>query len=194
MVPSLRLGTLALSLARAFARAAPVQENEEMVTPNLTFLEKRAITPLTTAQVASYRPYTPCAAVPTCGQSSLLAWNYGVSLPLITDADLFPIPLWPDLFPGLSLDVQTHNGFGNAQALSAAPVLSAVKTTMSRFGASQVAVVGQSLGQGGNKPFVNYVNSQFPGAVARIDNKHDTLCGNFNDHGGPYDGVAVGYT
>ncbi|KXN91092.1 Lipase [Leucoagaricus sp. SymC.cos] len=249
MIPALRLGTLLLSFAAAFVSAAPVQENEETVTPNLTSLEKRATIPLSSAQVASYKPYTFYAAVTGCGPSSIMAWDCGAKcdansaftpvaaggdgglvqywyvgydsalksvivafqgtdaekiLPIVTDADFFLTPLRPDLFPGLSSDIQTHNGFGKAQALSAAAVLSAVKTTMSRFGASQVTVVGHSLGGAiatisgvhlrvnlppnttfklvtygcprvGNQAFVDFVNSHFPSAVARIDNRNDIV-------------------
>ncbi|KAF5362154.1 hypothetical protein D9756_002150 [Leucocoprinus leucothites] len=123
-------------------------------------------------------------------------------LPLLTDADLFLTPLNPQLFPGISPGIWTHNGFSHAQSLSAAPVLSAVQTTMSRFNTSRVAVVGASLGAAiamisgvhlkinlpstttfkivtyggprvGNKAFADYVDSHFPDVVFRIVNKRD---------------------
>ncbi|KAF5362552.1 hypothetical protein D9756_002124 [Leucocoprinus leucothites] len=125
-------------------------------------------------------------------------------LPLITDLDLIPTPLNPQLFPGIGPEILTHNGFAYAQSLSAAPVLSAVQTTMSRFNTSHVTVVGISLGAAlatissvhlkihlpstttfkvvtyggphvGNKAFANYVDSQFPDAVFRVVNKRDLV-------------------
>lgn len=159
---SLRLATVLLSFASAFVQAVPTQEeatNAE-VTPNLVSLEKRAVTRLTPAEVASFKPYTIFAAVPPCGPTSLLAWNCtkclsnpeftpvaaggdgGVIqiwfvgydpkldsvivtfqpadpskiLPILTGLDVFLTPLNPQMFPGVSPAVLTHNGFAYAQS------------------------------------------------------------------------------
>ncbi|KAF5361733.1 hypothetical protein D9756_002148 [Leucocoprinus leucothites] len=125
-------------------------------------------------------------------------------LPLLTDVDLILTPLSPQLFPGMSPGILTHNGFAHAQSLSAAPVLSAVKAAMSRFHTSHVTVVGHSLGAAiamisgvhlkvnlpstttfrlvtyggprvGNKAFADYIDSHFPNAVFRIVNKRDIV-------------------
>ncbi|KAF5379409.1 hypothetical protein D9615_006490 [Tricholomella constricta] len=67
-------------------------------------------------------------------------------IPLVTDADFFLTPLRSTLFPGLSSSIEVHDGFGDAQARSAASVLAAVKTAMSSNGATKVTIVGHSLG------------------------------------------------
>ncbi|RDB18517.1 Lipase [Hypsizygus marmoreus] len=123
-------------------------------------------------------------------------------LPVITDADFFLDELNSGLFPGVSTSVKTHNGFGEAQARSAAAVLSAVKTAMSRHGAIKVTIVGHSLGGAialissvysplhlpagtvfktvtygmprvGNQAFVDYVNARRD--VSRIVNQDDIV-------------------
>ncbi|KAF5361732.1 hypothetical protein D9756_002149 [Leucocoprinus leucothites] len=125
-------------------------------------------------------------------------------VPVLTDADIFLTPLNPQLFPGISPGILTHNGIANAQSLSAAPVLSAVQTTMSRFNTSHVTITGISLGAGiamisgvhlkvnlpstttfkivtyggprvGNKAFADYIDSHFPNAVFRVVNKRDII-------------------
>jgi hypothetical protein len=87
-----------------------------------------------------------------------------ISLPLLRDADFFLRPLDSDRFPGVSSSIKTHSDFADAQVLyvpfplmhsmtdvvlsrSADDVISAVRTTLSRFGTSHVTVVGHSLGQ-----------------------------------------------
>ncbi|KAJ3571300.1 hypothetical protein NP233_g3843 [Leucocoprinus birnbaumii] len=269
---SLRRATLLLSLALGFVQAAPVDTESEDTSVNLntTFLEKRETFPVSTAQVASFRPYSIYAAVPGCGVSSILAWNCAKcssnpqftpvaaggdggavqfwyvgydptldtvivsfqgtdaekmyvgtiwrilvkasadyldfirSLPILTDADFFLTPLSSSLFPGIGSSVETHNGFALAQSLSAAPVLSAVKSAMSRFSTTHVTVVGHSLGGAiatisavhlkvnlpstttfklvtygcprvGNQAFADFVDSHFSGAVSRIVNKKDIV-------------------
>jgi hypothetical protein len=80
MMLSLRLASLLLSFATAIIQAAPVQEDEAAVLQNLTSLETQADIPpiiLSTAEIASYKPYTFYAAVPGCGPQSILAWNCG---------------------------------------------------------------------------------------------------------------------
>ncbi|RDB18514.1 Lipase [Hypsizygus marmoreus] len=67
-------------------------------------------------------------------------------LPIITDANFFLMPLRTALFPGVSSSLQTHDGFGDAQARSAPNVLAAVKTAMTMYGATKVTIVGHSLG------------------------------------------------
>lgn len=67
-------------------------------------------------------------------------------LPLITDADFFLTNLDSSLFPGISSDIEVHNGFGDAQASTAADVLAAVESAMSTYGTNSVTMVGHSLG------------------------------------------------
>ncbi|KAG1738950.1 Alpha/Beta hydrolase protein [Suillus lakei] len=52
-------------------------------------------------------------------------------MPLITDADFFLTSLDSTLFPGVSSDIEVHNGFGDAQASTATDVLAAVESAMS---------------------------------------------------------------
>ncbi|KAF8075189.1 Alpha/Beta hydrolase protein [Lyophyllum atratum] len=109
-------------------------------------------------------------------------------LPLVTDADFFLDSLNPTLFPGVSS--------------SATAVLSAVKTAMSRYGATKVSIVGHSLGGAialitsvylplhlpagtvfktvtygaprvGNQAFVDYVNARRD--VSRVVNQDDIV-------------------
>ncbi|EKM50051.1 uncharacterized protein PHACADRAFT_130581 [Phanerochaete carnosa HHB-10118-sp] len=67
-------------------------------------------------------------------------------LPLLTDADLAPAPLSSSLFPSISPNVMVHSGFRDAQAMSASDVLSAVQSALGQHGATQVTMVGHSLG------------------------------------------------
>lgn len=76
-----RLVTLLLACAATIVHvnAAPVQNHTDETSPNLTSLEKRATIPLTSSQVASFRPYTNFAAVAGCPPATVLAWNCGMS-------------------------------------------------------------------------------------------------------------------
>ncbi|KAF9466208.1 lipase class 3 family protein [Collybia nuda] len=123
-------------------------------------------------------------------------------LPALTDADFFLSPLSTSLFPGVSSSVQVHNGFGDAQARSAAAVLAAVKTAMSANGATSVTIVGHSLGGAialissvylplhlpagttfktvtygmprvGNQAFADYVDSH--ASVSHVNNQDDIV-------------------
>jgi len=67
-------------------------------------------------------------------------------LPLVTDGDFFLTNLDSTLFPGISSDIQVHNGFKDAQADTATDVLAAVQSAMSNFSANSVTLVGHSLG------------------------------------------------
>ncbi|KAF9466209.1 lipase [Collybia nuda] len=67
-------------------------------------------------------------------------------LPVLTDADFFLETLSTSLFPGISSSIEVHNGFRDAQARSAAAVLAAVQSAMSKNGATKVTIVGHSLG------------------------------------------------
>ncbi|KAF5349651.1 hypothetical protein D9756_008794 [Leucocoprinus leucothites] len=256
---SLGLAISLLSFASAFVSATPIHEDitDAAATANIAHLARRATSPLSAAQIASFRPYTVYAAIPGCGPASLLAWNcakcssnpeftpvdaggdgglvqiwyvgYDAALdtvivsfegtdsqkiiPVIINADIILTPLDSTRFPGISSDIQTHNGFAIAQSLSAAPVLSAVKTTMSRFNTSHVTVVGNSLGAAiatissihlklnlpstttfklvaygsprvGNQAFADYVDAHFPGAVSRIVNNQFALEANHRNVNG----------
>ncbi|OJA11523.1 hypothetical protein AZE42_09435 [Rhizopogon vesiculosus] len=72
--------------------------------------------------------------------------NTSEILPILTDADFFLTTLDPTLFPGISSNIEVHNGFKDAQAATATAVLSAVKTTMSTYDTTSVTTVGHSLG------------------------------------------------
>lgn len=123
-------------------------------------------------------------------------------LPLVTDADFFLTSLDSSLFPGISSDIEVHNGFMNAQASTATEVLAAVQTTMSKYGTTTVTVVGHSLGAAislldsvylplhlpsgtsfqtityglprvGNQAFANYVDANLH--LTHINNKEDPI-------------------
>lgn len=123
-------------------------------------------------------------------------------LPLVTDADFFLTSLDSSLFPGISSDIEVHNGFMNAQASTATEVLTAVQTTMSKYGTTTVTVVGHSLGAAislldsvylplhlplgtsfqtityglprvGNQAFANYVDANLH--LTHINNKEDPI-------------------
>ncbi|KAJ7577990.1 Alpha/Beta hydrolase protein [Mycena floridula] len=125
-------------------------------------------------------------------------------LPIITDADIELSSLDPTLFPGISPSVKAHSGFQESQADTAAAVLAAVKTGISRFGATHITLVGHSLGAAislldavylplhlpssisfsmfgfgaprvGNQAFANYVDAHLPNLFVMID----TLKGRF---------------
>ncbi|KAG2057508.1 alpha/beta-hydrolase [Suillus hirtellus] len=67
-------------------------------------------------------------------------------MPLITDADFFLTSLDSTLFPGISSDIEVHNGFLDAQTSTATDVLAAVESAMSTYGTTSVTMVGHSLG------------------------------------------------
>ncbi|KAG6909782.1 hypothetical protein DXG01_015275 [Tephrocybe rancida] len=195
-------------LAATLALAAPTTGETQQ-------LEARAITTLTAAQVAAIKPYSYYASSAYCAPANTLAWNCGANcnanpsflpvasggngdsvqycLPLVTDADFFLTSLDSTLFPGLSSDIEVHNGFGESQADSATAVLAAVQTAMSRYSATQVTIVGHSLvylplhlpatttfktytygsPRVGNQEFVDYVNARR--VVVRVDNQDDIV-------------------
>ncbi|KAL6302901.1 lipase [Sparassis latifolia] len=123
-------------------------------------------------------------------------------MPLVTDGDFFLTNLDSSLFPGLSYDIEVHNGFAVAQADTAADVLASVQSAMSTYGASHVTLVGHSLGAAislldavylplhisnatftfvgyglprvGNQAFANYVDAQ-PTSVTHINNEEDPI-------------------
>lgn len=123
-------------------------------------------------------------------------------LPLITDADFFLTNLDSALFPGISSDIEVHNGFGDAQASTATDVLAAVESAMSTYGTKSVTMVGHSLGAAitlldsvylplwlpagttfttigyglprvGNQAFANYVDAKVH--LTHINNKEDPI-------------------
>jgi hypothetical protein len=63
-----------------------------------------------------------------------------------TDADAFLEPLNATLFPGLSSSIEAHSGFAAEQAKTATEIISAIQTTIAAHGATQVTIVGHSLG------------------------------------------------
>lgn len=128
--------------------------------------------------------------------------NTSEILSLLTDANIVRSPLDSTLFPGLSSDITVHDGFAAAQSNSAAAILSAVQSGLSRYGGSHVTVTGHSLGAAialldsvylplhisgitvtfigyglprvGNQDFANYVDAQ-PISVTHINNKEDPI-------------------
>jgi len=120
-------------------------------------------------------------------------------LSLVTDSNFFLVPLDSTLFPGLSSSIEVHNGFAAEQAKTATDVLAAVQTAISKFGATQVTLVGHSLGAAlslldsvylplhltgvsfksilyglprvGNQAFANYASTG--STVTHINNKED---------------------
>jgi len=67
-------------------------------------------------------------------------------VPLLTDGDIILTHLDAGLFPGIPSSVKVHDGFKDAQARTAAQVLSAVQQGMSLYKTNKVTVVGHSLG------------------------------------------------
>ncbi|KAG7445156.1 alpha/beta-hydrolase [Guyanagaster necrorhizus] len=122
-------------------------------------------------------------------------------LPIITDLDFFLTDLDSSLFPGIDSTVQVHSGFKESQADTATEVLSLVKTAMSKYSTTSVAVVGHSLGGAialldgvyldlqlpmasvsvisygmprvGNQAFADYVDAHVN--VSHVNNKRDPV-------------------
>ncbi|KAF8971867.1 lipase class 3 family protein [Flammula alnicola] len=118
-----------------------------------------------------------------------------------TDIDAFLENLDSSLFPGVSSSIEAHSGFANEQAKTATTILAAVKTAISAHGATQVTVVGHSLGAAialldgvylplhisgvsfkaitygmprvGNQAFADYVDAHL--ALTHINNKEDIV-------------------
>ncbi|OCH86837.1 lipase [Obba rivulosa] len=129
--------------------------------------------------------------------------NTSEILSLLTDADIIQESLSSSLFPGVNSDIEVHSGFAGAQANSATDVLSAVESGISEFGATEVTVVGHSLGAAislldfvylplhlpaditvrfvgyglprvGNQDFANFVDAQGR-SVTHINNEEDPI-------------------
>ncbi|KAG2364628.1 hypothetical protein BDR07DRAFT_1482246 [Suillus spraguei] len=123
-------------------------------------------------------------------------------LPLITDVDILLTNLNPTLFPGISSNIQAHNGFESAQASTATDVLAAVESAMSTYSTKSVTLVGHSLGAAitlldsvylplwlpagttftticyglprvGNQAFANYVDANLH--LTHINNEEDPI-------------------
>ncbi|KAI0360314.1 alpha/beta-hydrolase [Trametes cingulata] len=77
----------------------------------------------------------------------------------LTDIDIPMTNLDATLFPGVSSSVLVHEGFANQQAKTAAAILTATKSLLSKNGATTVITVGHSLG----------------GALAELDSLFFTL-------------------
>ncbi|KAJ2928557.1 hypothetical protein H1R20_g8548, partial [Candolleomyces eurysporus] len=126
---------------------------------------RQSVSTLSAADVSAYKPYTCFVPIASGGNgASVQYWYVGYDptlnsiivgyqgtdsskiLPVITNAKFDFQPLRASLFPGVSSSVQTHNGFGDAHAASAAAVLAAVRTGLSRHGTNQVTLTGHSLG------------------------------------------------
>lgn len=124
-------------------------------------------------------------------------------LPILTNLNFDLQSLETEHFPNIGdTAIKTHDGFGNAHARSAKAVLAAVRTGISRYGATRVTLTGSSLGGAlaivatahmadnlpstiklrtitygnprvGNQAFVNYVNSK--SVMNRIVNQDDPV-------------------
>ncbi|CAL1714447.1 unnamed protein product [Somion occarium] len=125
----------------------------------------------------------------------------GEILALLTDADITLKQLDSTLFPGLSSSIEVHEGFAGTQSRSAPDVLSAVQTAITRFKATQVTILGHSLGGAialidavylplhvsgvtfktitygmprvGNQAFANYVDAHV--SLIHINNEEDIV-------------------
>jgi len=126
----------------------------------------------------------------------------------------------PTLFPGISSSIEAHSGFANEQAKTATDILSAVQETIAAHGATQVTIVGHSLGAAialldgvylplhvsdvsfrmigyglprvGNQAFASYVDAHLD--VTHINNKEDpipTLPGMFLGYHHPFGEVHI---
>ncbi|KAH9926973.1 Alpha/Beta hydrolase protein [Fomitopsis serialis] len=123
-------------------------------------------------------------------------------LPLLTDGDAVLTNLNSSLFPGVSSDIEVHQGFADSQSSTASDVLSAVQTTMSKYSTNNIAIVGHSLGAAislldavylplyipgatytyigyglprvGNQAFANYIDA-LSTSVTHINNEEDPI-------------------
>ncbi|KAH0583082.1 hypothetical protein H2248_010969 [Termitomyces sp. 'cryptogamus'] len=119
----------------------------------------------------------------------------------LTDIEADFTNLDSTLFPGVSSSVEVHEGFAKEQAKTAATILAVVQETISAHGATQVTIVGHSLGAAialldgvylplhlsgvtfktvgyglprvGNQAFANYVDAHVP--LTHINNKEDPI-------------------
>ncbi|EJD47767.1 alpha/beta-hydrolase [Auricularia subglabra TFB-10046 SS5] len=124
-------------------------------------------------------------------------------LPLVVDAVAILDQLDSDDFPGVPDGVKAHSGFQAAHALARDDVLSAVQTTMTTSGATNIVLASHSLGAAismldalylkshlpetttfkfvgygtprvGNQDFANFVDAQLPD-LTRFNNKQDPV-------------------
>lgn len=72
------------------------------------------------------------------------------SLSVLTDAEVILDSLNTSLFPGVSSDVQVHDGFQDQHALTASKILAEVKRLMSAHGTNSVTCVSNSLATSSN--------------------------------------------
>ncbi|EKM50556.1 uncharacterized protein PHACADRAFT_152637 [Phanerochaete carnosa HHB-10118-sp] len=208
---------------------------------------RQSITPLSTATIESFKPFTFYASTAYCQPSETLTWTCGANceanpsfkpvasggdgsdvqfwyvgfdptlntaivshqgtntssiLALLTDGDIEMANLDSTLFPGLSSSIEAHQGFADEQAKTATQILSAVQTTISRFGATKVTIAGHSLGAAislldsvylplhlsgvsfqtilyglprvGNQAFANYVDAHVT-SLTHINNEEDPI-------------------
>jgi len=119
------------------------------------------------------------------------------------DVDFVRKPLDPTLFPGLSSNIEAHEGFLGTHSRSAAGVLASVRAAMADTGSTTVWIVGHSLGGAialldaiylplhlppstsfhtntfgmprvGNQAFADYVDAHVTN-FAHVTNKHDPV-------------------
>ncbi|KAI0030640.1 alpha/beta-hydrolase [Vararia minispora EC-137] len=130
--------------------------------------------------------------------------NSSNPLSVINDLNFSQTPLNATLFPGVSDNVQVHEGFAETQGRTADAVLAAVQSGLASTGFSKVLVTGHSLGaaiatmdalmlnmnlgsnvqittttfglpRGGNQDFANLVDSQLGGSYTFITHGNDPV-------------------
>lgn len=123
-------------------------------------------------------------------------------VPLLEDADIILESLDSSLFPGVPSNVHIHSGFAGSHSRSAASVLAAVKSSISKHQAKSVTITGHSLGAAialidavylplhvsgvtfktvgfgmprvGNQEFADYVDAHVT-SLTHINNKEDIV-------------------
>ncbi|KAJ3511453.1 hypothetical protein NLJ89_g4086 [Agrocybe chaxingu] len=209
MLPPRLPGILTFVLAFRAANAGPTNSR------------RQSITPLSSSEIAAFKPFSYFASTAYCNPSVTINWScggyvgYSPSQESVivahqgtnpskiqadaTDVDALLENLDSTLFPGVDSSVEVHSGFAGEQAKTAPDVLSAVNTVISTYGATQVTIVGHSLGAAialldgvclplqisgvsfrmigygmprvGNQAFANYIDAHL--AVTHINNKED---------------------
>ncbi|KAF8637954.1 hypothetical protein AX16_010587 [Volvariella volvacea WC 439] len=154
-------------------------------------IHRRAVSPLSTAELASFAPFTQFARAAYCPTSKLQGWRCGEACqanadfqPTLIGGDgnaiqIFFVGYWPTqnaiviahegtdplklqsdltdinifkgnldsrLFPGVSSNVEIHEGFRNEHEKTAPQILAEVRRLMNSKNTKNVVVVGHSLG------------------------------------------------
>lgn len=114
---------------------------------------------------------------------SLGSFSHGIFLTLysesvLTDTDFFLDNLDEKLFPGVSSDVQVHNGFGEAHAETAQAILAETNNLISSKGANQVLVVSIASTQSRTQPnlMMSIFNRSGTRSEARLQSLTPSSC------------------